>query len=69
LTVITAAVDDDGTTYVEDESATAVPFERLDVLEVLVLEDETVDAVSLFAPPQATTTVSSAQITALRRSV
>jgi hypothetical protein len=46
-----------------------VPFELFDVLELLVLEDETVDAVSLFAPPQATTTVSSAQITALRTSV
>jgi hypothetical protein len=52
--------------YVEDESATAAPFELLDVLEVL-LEDETVDAELLFELPQATSVVSSAQITALRR--
>jgi len=66
-------VDEVATTYVDDASATAaVPFELfdvLDVLEVLVLEDETVDALSLFEPPHATTVVSSAQIMALRRTV
>jgi hypothetical protein len=47
----------------------AVPFALLEVLEVLVLEDETVEAVSLFEPPQATSVVSSAQIMAPRRTV
>jgi hypothetical protein len=67
LTETTAAVDDVGTTYVEDESVTtAAPFE---LLELLALEGETVDAVLLFEPPQATTVVSSAQIMAPRRTV
>jgi hypothetical protein len=42
----------------------------LDVLDVLVLVDETVDALSLLEPPpHATTVVSSAKITAPRRTV
>jgi hypothetical protein len=47
----------------------AVPFAVLDVLEVLVVEEETVDAVSLFEPPHATSVVSSAQIMAPRETV
>lgn len=70
LTVTTAAVDEVGTTYMDDASATAAtPFELFDVLEVLVLEEETVDALSLFEPPHAATVVSSAQISAPRRTV
>ncbi len=70
LMVTTAAADDVGTTYVDDASAmAAAPFELLEVLEVLLLEDETVDAVSLFEPPHATTVVSSAQTIAARRTV
>jgi hypothetical protein len=70
LTVIVAAVDEIGTTYAAAASATAaVPFELLDIPKVLGLEDEAVAAVSLFEPPQAATVMSSAQITALRRTV
>jgi hypothetical protein len=73
LIVTTAAVDDVGTTYEADARATAeVPFDELDVLDVLeglLLDEETVDALSLFEPPQAATVVSRAQIMAPRRTV
>jgi hypothetical protein len=74
LTVITAEVDEVGTTYADAASATAAMLlallDVLDVLDVLVLVDETVDALSLLEPPpHATTVVSSAKITAPRRTV
>ena len=60
LTVITAEVDEVGTTYADAASATAAMLlallDVLDVLDVLVLVDETVDALSLLEPPPHATT-------------